>query len=317
MIGATDITGGVDAQLQRGDPRMATAVPDHLDPEDAARIAAGDHIVDILIEERAPKMRASKLWPLYKAVLYPLLKEPRAKRMADDLMGLSGFEAMNTVADALDLDLSVNGLENVPAEGRILIAPNHPTGIADGIAMHEALKVRRPDACFFANRDAVRVSRRFGEVIIPVEWVEEKRTRQRSRETLVETKKAFEGERCIVLFQSGRLAFMDENKVLTEQEWMASIAIFARKYKCDVVPAHVKARNSWLYYWFRNLSPELRDITLFNELLNKRGKKFEITFGAKIPYTALEGEPADVAAELRRHTIEDVRKKVGWRPIGA
>ena len=203
----------------------------------------------------------------------------------------------------------------VPGDGRVLIAPNHPTGIADGFAMFDALKHIRPDQIYFANRDAIRVAPHLEEVLIPVEWVAEKRTRERSRETLISTKGAFSDERCIVLFPSGRLAFMDDEKVLTEQEWMPSIAIFARKYDCPVIPVHIKARNSWLYYWFWRVNTELRDITLFNELLNKKGQRFEITFGAPIPASALNGEPADVAAKLRDHTVQDVVVGTPWEPF--
>lgn len=283
-----------------------------IDASDAEAMARGKHIVDILIEERAPKLVASPLWPLYRSVLYPLLKEPKAKRMADAVAGLSGRAAMDTVSALLSLDIAISGLERVPETGRVIVAVNHPTGIADGIAVYDALIARRPDLCFFANRDAIRVSRRFEEVLIPVEWVASKRTRQRSRETLVVVKAAFEEERCIVLFPSGRLAFMDEERRLTEQEWMNSVAILARKYECPVVPAHILARNSRLYYWFRSLSPELRDITLFNELLNKRGKRFDIAIGAGIAPQDLGEDPALATAALRRHVLEDVRAGRPW-----
>ena len=276
----------------------------------------GKHVVDVLIEERAPTLVASRAWPLWRAVLYPLLKEPLAKRMADDLAGKSGHEAMQIVSRQLALDLTVSGLEHVPAAGKVIVASTHPTGIADGVAMYDALAARRPDLAFFANRDALRVSKRFEEILIPVEWRADKRTRARSRETLVASRIAFDAGRCVVLFPSGRLAFMDENKVLTEQAWMNSVATLARKYDCPVVPAHIRARNSWLYYWFRNIGPELRDITLFNELLNKRGKAFDIAFGPPIPADRLGGDPQRVADALRDHALNNVRAGAPWVHLG-
>lgn len=275
------------------------------------------HIVDVLIEERAPKLVASRFWPLYRAVLYPLLQEPKAKRMASRIATMSGKDAMDHVSAMLELKINVTGLDNVPARGRVIIAPIHPTGIADGVAMYDALTAHRPDLIFFANRDAVRVAPRLQELLIPVEWVLAKRTRQRSRETLIDTKKAFTEDRCVVLFPSGRLAFMDERKVLTEQEWEPSVAIFARKYECPVVPVHIKSRNSWLYYWFRTLNQELRDITLFNELLNKKGRTFDITFGAPIPHEQLGGDPGEVAKALRELAWKGLPEGRRWTPLAA
>lgn len=261
------------------------------------------HIVDILIEERARKLVKSRLWPLYRAVLYPLLLHGPAVRMADDVADLSGRGVFDYVSDLLNIDLTVTGLEHVPETGRALIASTHPTGIPDGVAMFDALKSRRPDMTFFANRDAIRASQGLEEMIIPVEWSPEKRTRLRSRETLASAIRAFNDERCVVLFPSGRLAYMNEEKVLTEQDWLPSVAIFARKYDCPIVPAHIEMRNSWLYYWFWRVNTELRDITLFHELLNKKNKPYKITFGPAIHPDDLKGEPPELAERLRAHAM--------------
>lgn len=300
-------------RIQAADGSMTIAA--ERDPSDVEALALGKHMVDILIEERARNLIQSPLWPIYRAVLYPLLKEPKAKRMADAIAGLPGRDAMAFVSSILSIDVRTEGLELVPAAGRVIIASVHPTGIADGVAMYDALKDKRPDLCFFANRDAIRVAPRLADLVIPVEWVMEKRTRRRSRETLFETKKAFSDERCVVLFPSGRLAYMDENRMLVEREWLTSVAILARKYDCPIVPAHITARNSWLYYWFWKLNTELRDITLFNELLNKRGKRFHIKFGHLIPPLDLEGDPVEVTKALRDHASFDVPAGARWVPL--
>ena len=258
------------------------------------------HIVDELIEERAVKLMRSPLWPLYKTILYPVLLYGPAVKMADAIADLDGHGVFSYVSDLLNIDLTVTGLQHVPEKGRVLIASTHPTGIPDGVAMYDALKERRPDMTFFANRDAIRAAPGLADMIIPVVWRPEERTRLSSRETLVEARKAFEAERCVVLFPSGRLASMNENKKLTEQEWLGSVVSFARKYDCPVVPAHIEMRNSWLYYWFWRVNTELRDITLFHELLNKKNKPYKITFGPAIAPGELNGQPNEVAENLRR-----------------
>jgi len=281
-----------------------------------AHAAPAKHIVDVLIEERAQKLIRSPLWPLYRSVLYPVLLHRKAKRMADAIAPLSGRGVMDYLSALLHLDLTVTGLENLPEKGRVLIAPTHPTGIPDGIAVYDALKDRRPDMTFFANRDAIRAAPGLADMIIPVEWVEEKRTMPRSRETLAGAIRAFNAEQCVVLFPSGRISYMDRSKTLVEQEWLPSVAIFARKYDCTVVPAHIEARNSWLYYWFWTLSTELRDITLFHELLNKKGRPYRISFGAPIPPEALKGEAPQVADALRRHAMSlRADQPPAWRPL--
>ena len=273
------------------------------------------HIVDVLIEERATRLRSSPLWPLYKAVLYPLLLYKPAVKMADAIGDLHARGVFDHISGLLDLDVRTEGLHHLPEKGRVLIASTHPTGIPDGVAMFDAIKDRRPDMTFFANRDALRAAPGLEEMIIPVEWVPGKRTAARSRETLESAIKAFQDEKCVVLFPSGRLAFMDDGKTLTEQEWLASVAIFARKHDCPVVPAHIGMRNLPLYYWFWKLNTELRDITLFHELLNKREKTYRMTFGAPIDPGALKGEAKAVAAALREHAMALGGVPRQWRPL--
>ncbi len=277
--------------------------------------APAKHIVDELIEERAQKLMRSSLWPLYRALLYPMLLYKPAVKMADAIAPLSARGVFDYVSALLHLELEVAGLDHIPPNGRVLIAATHPTGIPDGIAMFDALKDRRPDMTFFANRDAIRVAPALEDMIIPVEWVPQKRTRLRSRETLVSAIRAFQAERCVVLFPSGRLAFMGDDKELVEQEWLPSVAIFARKYNCPLVPAHVDMRNSGLYYWFWKINTELRDITLFHELLNKKAKRYKITFGPAIAPDALKGDPHDVSAALREHAASAVVAGRPWRPL--
>jgi len=278
----------------------------------AATSRSDKHIVEVLIEERAQKLIKSRFWPLYRAFLYPLLKYGKAVSMVNEAHGRESEDVLSHVSTLLNLDVHIKGIQNIPATGRVLIAPTHPTGIADGIAMFDALKSVRPDQIYFANRDAIRMAPQLIDHLIPVEWVPEKRTRERSRETLIATKNAFTKERCVVLFPSGRIAYMNDDKVLTEQEWMPSIVILAKKYNCPIVPVHMKARNSWLYYWFWKINTELRDITLFNELLNKKGERFEITIGKAISADTLEGDATEVATRLRNHAAHAILDNKNW-----
>ena len=61
----------------------------------------------------------------------------------------------------------------------------------------------------------------------------------------------------------------------------------------------MKARNSFLYYLFAWANRELRDITLFQELLNKKGKTFKLTFGEPISASSLSKNAAKATQDIR------------------
>jgi putative hemolysin len=259
------------------------------------------HIVDVLIAERAPRLAASAAWPLAKPLLYALLDYRKARRMADAIAPLSGQAALDYVSDLLALKVETRGLARTPAAGRLIVVCNHPTGIADGIAVYDALKTVRSDLCFYANADAHRVSPRFDEVLIPVEWVEAKRSRQTARLTLEETRAAMEAERCLAVFPSGRLARRQPDGRLLDPPWATTAIAVARKHKATVLPLHVAGPWSTLFHFFNGLSQELRDITLFHELLNKQGQSFTLTVGPPIAPEALAGDAGEVTARLKTY----------------
>ena len=258
------------------------------------------HIVDVLIAERAPRLTASPLWPVVRPALYAVLGYGAAVRMADAIQPLSGAGTFDHVSDLLGLKVTTTNLDRLPATGRCVVVCNHPTGIADGVAVFDAIRRRRGDMIFFANADALRVSPRLDETIIPVEWVHDKRTREKTRATLSAAKEAFEAERCVVMFPAGRLA-REKNGVLTDPEWAPTAASLARKYDAPVVPMHVTGPYSRLFHLFDKVSQELRDVTLFHELLNKRGRKFSLILGPPVAPGALDVDAVAATEALKAY----------------
>jgi putative hemolysin len=272
------------------------------------------HIVDILIEERCPSFVAHWSWPVVRPVLHRMLGYSKAIRWADDIAGLAtGQQCFDYLHDALELDVRVSGAHHVPVSGRSTVIANHPTGLADGSAVLAGLRPLRQDIEILANADACRVNPSFADVIIPVEWVAEKRTPAKTRETLRRASAAFAAERCLLIFPSGRLAHFKDGRLI-DKDWFPTAVTLARKNRSPVTPLHIRAKNSWLYYRLVDLNKELRDITLFHELLNKQGDVFELTFGPPIPWTHLAGEPQAVTDHLRRY-VEDILPSDPDRPF--
>lgn len=270
-----------------------------------AMTARQQHIIDVLIEERAPRLSRSAAWPVLRPLLYSALNYDKAVYMADSIAPMGGREALEFVSNLLSIKLDVTGAERIPQSGPFLLIANHPTGITDGLAVYDAVKGVRPDHLFYANSDAHRVSPGFDETLIPVEWVQAKRTRERTRLTLKMTDEAIEAGRPIVIFPAGRLARV-RNGTLTDPEWMATAASLARKYKLPILPCHVAGPYAFWFHTFSRFSAELRDITLFHELLNKAGRTYRLTFGPLIPPEHTSGEAVSVTRKIKHYVERDL-----------
>ena len=117
------------------------------------------HIVDTLIEERAAGLMARPLlWRIIKPLVLPIVGYSKAIEAVDEVQQMSGLEIFHHVSDQIGMNVVSSGIEHIPETGGAVIMPNHPAGMADGIAVFDALKAIRQDLIFFANRDAIRAA---------------------------------------------------------------------------------------------------------------------------------------------------------------
>ena len=114
------------------------------------------------------------------------------------------------------------------------------------------------------------------------------------------TSRAFSDGRAIILFPSGRIAYWAKGG-LHERAWQATGVHMAKRYNVPVIPMHMSSRNSKLFYLLSHRTPELRDMTVFHELLNKKGQNFRMTIGKPIEPDMLEGDVQDLTVRMQNH----------------
>ncbi|MTH59933.1 glycerol acyltransferase [Paracoccus litorisediminis] len=255
--------------------------------------------LDPLIDERAPWLFSGR-WHhnLARRALMWLLRYPQTVELGAEFRDLPADEIMRRMAQLIVRDLTVEGLENLPATGAALIVSNHPTGIADGIVLHTVISAVRDDLFIYANHDIMRVLPQCSSLIAPVEWRTEKRSHAKTRATMDYTREALARGRIGLIFPSGRLA-KRRGLTLHERPWMASAAMIAKKFDVPVIPLRIRARNSTLFYLLDAIHPTVRDVTLFNEVLNKGAQPFAVTIGQPIQPASLPARSEEGIAILR------------------
>lgn len=272
-------------------------------------MAESRHIVDELIEDRAPKLIHTPFWPAIKAVGYPLLGYRTAVEMADEIADQTGTECLNWTADYLRLTVETLGLENVPETGGCVIVANHPGGIADGLALWQIIRVRRPDMLFFANRDALKVCPGLEERIIPVEWRDEDRNRMQSRDLLKRSIEEFRAGKCIVIFPSGRMSEWSwKHWGLREKPWQPTAVSFARKFGVPIIPLAVRQRMPILYYALAQIHEELKDMTIFQGLIGKKDSRYRLAFGRAMEFSRDDGSDSELTEMVR-----EICETEAWR----
>ena len=260
------------------------------------------HPIDQIIEERCPKLMRNKFfWSLVRPTIYKVFKYQTAKNITDDISSKSGYGCFEYLTNLLNFNLEIKNLNNIPKKGPIILAGNHPTGLTDGIVMFEVLKDRRPDYTLYANIDMIKLSKGFEDIIIPVDWNEKNKTAQKSREILKRTKMTLNKGNCLLVFPSSRLSKRVGLKLI-ERPWLNTIIKLSKKYNAPIIPFHMTGHNSLFYYFLDIFNEELKNISLFSELVNKKEFKYKITFGKII-------DPDSLKADLQKET-EKIQKYV-------
>ena len=211
-----------------------------------------------LIKERNPWLLRDNF--LSRKIYYLLkkyLKYDETIFVGDHIQSMAGDEAFNWLGSKYTSKSSVEGLENIPKNGKFLIVSNHPMGAADAIALYYKIYPVRNDLFFFANELFIYLLGAFHNLLAPVVWNEEKETHSASKVTLERLSIFFGNGRPGIIFPSGRLSRLTFFG-LWDRPWEKTPITLAKKYNFPLIPVYVEGRNSWFFYFASYLNKQLR-----------------------------------------------------------
>ena len=253
-----------------------------------------------LIKDRGPWfLKDTFLSKLVYKLLAKYLRIDETIYAGDFIQDMSGPEAFNWLGKNYTANCEVEGIDNIPTNGKCLIVSNHPMGPADAIAIfHQIYKIRK-DIFFFANELFIYLVGSFDNIFAPVVWNKEKELHTATKKTHRNVKKFLLEDRIGIIFPSGRLSKLTFSG-LKDRNWEKTPIIIAERHDCLLVPVYIKARNSWFFYFASYISKQLRDISQLNELFNKKNKKIKIFIGEAIS--------RDKLSEDRNQAIQELEK---------
>ena len=263
--------------------------------------------INQLVQDRAPWLvTGSFLSKTIYAFLKKFLKFGETIYVGDHIQGMTGAEAFNWLGSEYTSHCEIEGLENIPKDGKCLLVANHPMGAADAVSLyHQIFKVRE-DVFFFANELFVYLLGSFKDVMAPVVWNKEKEIHSATKVTLERLNTFFGDERIGIIFPSGRLSKLTLLGIW-DRPWEKTPITLAKKYNFPVIPVYIDAKNSWFFYFASYANKQLRDVSQLNELLNKKEYKFTIKIGKPIKHTDLSSHN-DIAIQQLRYKSESLKK---------
>ena len=218
---------------------------------------------------------------------------------ADDSFPSRALEALSIDASAYQEDLA-----QIPRQGPVVIAANHPRGALDGLALAALIRRVRPDARLLANFVLSRISE-LRSLCFFVDPFDGPTAEARSLGGLRAAHLWLRNGGALVIFPAGevshRRALNGDN---SEGPWSRTLGRLATMTRAAVVPAFIEGQNSRLFYAAGRVHPLLRTALLPRELLHARRSTVSVRFGQAL---ACEESPAAITARAQAAVVELAR----------
>ncbi len=200
---------------------------------------------------------------------------------------LEGLAFINGALDIMQISHAVEGLENIPNEGRFIFIANHPLGGLDGMVFIKEVGKKFPDLYFPVN-DLLFNIPNLRSIFIPIN-----KFGGQSREAVQQMEEAYRSDSQILYFPAGLCSRKRYGKII-DLEWKKHIVIKAIQHKRDIIPVHFSGKNSNFFYNLANIRKFLRIkiniemFFLFDEMFMQKEKKLSMKFGKPIPYATFD-----------------------------
>jgi putative hemolysin len=202
-----------------------------------------------------------------RAWLWNFLFPPQALRKVQSFIESSSLLAPAAFVDASLVHLQARyqldplALERIPEQGALIVVANHPLGAVDALCLISALSRRRCDIRLFAN-DMLKAITPLAPLLIPIDVF--------SKRSNVEANRAaqahLETGGCLVIFPAGEVSRLGLQGI-RDRQWQPGFARLALRTSTPVLPMHLHARNSLLFYLAALIHKELATLMLVREAL--------------------------------------------------
>jgi len=221
--------------------------------------------------------------------------------------GYVGVEFCENCLKYLGVEIEVNGLENLPKDGRrYTFVSNHPLGAIDGVTLGAVIGREYDGKIKYLMNDLLMNLKGMAPLGIPINKLG---GQARNLPRLIN--EVYESDTQMLVFPAGLCSRKIDGKI-QDIEWGKSFIKKSRDTGRDIVPIHFEGENSKRFYrvaqWQKRLGLKFNFAMMLlpDEMYKSKGRKYRITIGKPIPISSLDRSKTDKewAQEIRKHVYE-------------
>ncbi|MFW8635020.1 lysophospholipid acyltransferase family protein [Cribrihabitans pelagius] len=198
-------------------------------------------------------------------------------------------------------------IENIPADGPVVIVANHPHGMVDGMIFADLIGRRRLDYRILTRSVLTGLDEAATSFMIPVPFPHDPEAQRKMVEMRGKAMAHLKAGGAVALFPSGVVMSSDSwFGPAEEREWNVFTAQLIRRSGARVVPIYFPGHNSRWYQIACRISPVLRQGLLLHEIVRSCNKPQKPVVGKPLTDAQMErlhSDPRGFMAWLREHTL--------------
>lgn len=221
--------------------------------------------------------------------------------------GYVGVEFCEKGLEYLGVEIEVEGLENLPKDGRkYTFASNHPLGAIDGVTLGAVIGKEYDGNIKYLMNDLLMNLKGMAPLGIPIN-----KFGGQARALPRLLNEVYESDCQMLIFPAGLCSRKIDGKI-QDLEWGKSFVKKSRDTGRDIVPIHFDGENSKRFYriatWQKRLGLKFNFAMMLlpSEMYKSKGRKYKITIGKPIAISSLDKSKTDHewAQEIRKHVYE-------------
>ncbi|GJL41379.1 TPA: lysophospholipid acyltransferase family protein [Enterobacter chengduensis] len=255
--------------------------------------------LDSVLDDLWPQARPA---PWQKSLLKRLFYEDEFQQFAAAHRHLKGLDMVEQVLEHLDILCSVSArdLEQIPEHGPLVIIANHPTGTLDGLALMYAVSRVRRDVKVVTNRMLTHLEP-LSSLFIPVDNM----GGRTAKSSLVQLEQHLQNAGVLIFFPAGEVS-RPTRKGIRDKKWHSGFIKLAGKLRVPLLPVHIQAHNSLLFYASTLVSPTLSMLLLMQQMFRRRHSQLPIKIGQQIAWHHWHSatlSSREMAEQCRQHVM--------------
>lgn len=216
-------------------------------------------------------------------IIEKIIKQNEINRVLGKYSDYQEIDFINKLIEHLNLKIEIEGIENLPENGKCFFVGNHAYGFIDGMIILKIVGEKYGKLKFIGNEVFLLIPN-LRPMVAAVNMFNKS-----PKEYLLALNEVYKSDIPITHFPNGLVSRIHKRKV-KDKYWKKSFIAKAVSCERNVVPIRFYGRNSNFFYIFFiirrffRIKVELETLLLPREFFNKKNKTIKVKIGKMIPY---------------------------------